>query len=81
MLKSVNKLDELGILVRDTRLIQGLTQNELAALLPGFSKEFVADLESGKTTIEFGKALAVLHALGLRMAIAYDDALAKGAKQ
>ena len=81
MLTSVSKPDELGVLVRDTRLIQGLTQKELAGLLPGFDKETIASLESGESTVELGKVLAVLNALGLNIAIAYDGAFANGAKQ
>ena len=57
---------ELGLIVRDSRKQQGLTQEDLAGLT-GTGRRFISDLEQGKETAELGKVLAVLSALGLAL--------------
>ena len=64
---------DLGNCVRTARKAQGLTQKELAELFTAFSREYLSDLENGKPTVELGKALAVLSALGLRVSITSSD--------
>ena len=61
--------------VRAARKAQGMTQKELSGLFKAFSREFLSDLENGKPTVELGKALAVLNALGLRISVTSDDDL------
>jgi y4mF family transcriptional regulator len=46
----------------------GLRQDELAAAA-GVGVRFVVDLERGKPTVQLGRTLAVLAALGLDMKI------------
>jgi y4mF family transcriptional regulator len=59
-------VDEIGAVVRRTRLVQGLRQDQLAAAA-GVGIRFVVELERGKPTVRLAKVLAVLHALGCRV--------------
>ncbi|MEI6715761.1 MAG: helix-turn-helix transcriptional regulator [Verrucomicrobiota bacterium] len=59
---------EIGALVRKTRKSQGLRQDELAGAA-GVGLRFIVDLERGKTTVQLGKTLQVLAALGCRFEI------------
>lgn len=54
---------DLGILVRRVRKAQGLRQDQLAGVA-GVGLRFIVDLEAGKPTIQIGKLLKVLEALG-----------------
>ncbi len=64
---------DLGGIVRRARIDRGLTQGQLAALA-GTGRRFISELEAGKTTLEFGRMLAVCYALGVRLlAIASTD--------
>jgi HTH-type transcriptional regulator/antitoxin HipB len=60
--------DELGRIIRDTRVAQGLRQGQLAAAA-GVGVRFLIELERGKSTAQLGKTLAVLDALGCRVQI------------
>lgn len=64
-LKSVN---EIGILIRDARKAQGISQEQLAGVAATGTR-FISDLENGKRTIQLSKVLRVLDALGLGMYI------------
>jgi len=66
---SIINASDLGNCVRAARKAQGMTQKELAEFFTAFSREYLSDLENGKPTVELGKALAVLNALGLRVSI------------
>jgi y4mF family transcriptional regulator len=55
---------DLGQLVRRAREDNGLTQQEFADLT-GVGRRFVSELENGKPTIEFGKALKVALGAGI----------------
>lgn len=62
-------------MVRARRRRHGLRQDELAALA-GVGNRFLSDLENGKDSIEFGRALRVLAALGLTLRVnprTWDD--------
>lgn len=54
---------QIGTLIRATRKLQGLRQDELAAA-SGVGLRFLVELEGGKATAQLGKTLAVLAALG-----------------
>lgn len=60
---------EIGRLIRAERKAQGLRQDELAAA-SGVGLRFVVELERGKETVQLGKVLAVLAALGCDLTIA-----------
>lgn len=59
----------LGLAVRQTRKLHGLTQAELAGLA-GTGPRFIGELERGKPSAELGKVLDVLAVLGLRLQLA-----------
>ena len=59
---------DIGTAVRAARHRQNLRQDQLAAAA-NVGVRFIVDLEAGKPTAEIGKALAVLRALGLHLAI------------
>jgi len=59
---------EIGKAVRETRKKLGVTQKDLA-LTAGTGLRFVIDLEKGKETCEIGKALTILHTLGIRLTL------------
>jgi len=42
-----------------------------------FSREYLSDLENGKSTAELGRALDVVHALSLRLTLSSDEAAAE----
>jgi HTH-type transcriptional regulator / antitoxin HipB len=56
----------VGRTIRDARKSLGVTQKKLA-LSSGTGLRFIIDLERGKKTCELGKALTVLHTLGIKM--------------
>lgn len=62
----IKNIKQLGKLVKNIRKAQHLTQVELAAA-SGVGVRFISDLESGKETISFTKALAVTSVLGLQL--------------
>ena len=66
--KSFATTYELGAAVRAARKAQGLRQEELAGVA-GVGTRFVIELEAGKPTIQLGKAMAVLAALGLMLSL------------
>lgn len=57
---------EIGAIIRTTRKALGVTQRDLA-LTSGTGLRFIIELEKGKETCELGKALRVLHTLGIEM--------------
>lgn len=59
---------EISNVVRETRKKLGVTQKALA-LTAGTGLRFVIDLEKGKETCEIGKALTILHTLGIRLTL------------
>lgn len=60
--------EQIGRLVKETRKRLGVTQKDLA-LTSGTGLRFIIELEKGKPTCQIGKALTVLHTLGIRLAI------------
>lgn len=59
---------DIGTIIRATRKAQGLRQRELAAVA-NVGTRFLIELEAGKQTAELGKALAILAALGIDVAL------------
>ncbi len=58
--------EHIGQLVKQTRKRLGVTQKDLA-LTSGTGLRFIIELEKGKPTCQIGKALTVLHTLGIRL--------------
>ena len=59
---------EIGFVVRQARLAQGLRQDQLAAAA-GVGLRFLVELERGKPSVRLAKVLAVLDALGCRLQV------------
>ena len=64
----VSLVADIGAAVRKKRKEDGLTLADAAALC-GVGYRFMSDLENGKETVQIGKVLKVLKALGLDMTI------------
>jgi len=60
---------DIGTAIRKKRKEDGLTLADTASLC-GVGYRFMSDLENGKETVQVGKVLKVLTALGLDMTIA-----------
>lgn len=64
----------IGRIIREERKEIGLRQSELAAA-SGVGLRFVVELERGKPTVQLGKALDVLAALGCELQIRRPDGI------
>lgn len=60
----ITTVAEIGNLIREERVRQGLTQADLAGI-SGVGITFISQLENGKTTVEMGRVLNVLTMLGI----------------
>ncbi len=70
---------DLGTLVRRVRKAQGLRQDELAGVA-SVGLRFIVELEAGKPTIQIGKALKVLEALGCILSVSPPAGLDTGSE-
>ncbi len=64
-------IDTISQIIKNERREQGLTQDDLAGL-SGTGRRFISELESGKPTVQLGKVLLVLQALGLSLTISNE---------
>ena len=62
----INNTKDFGALVRKKRKNMQLTQSDLAAV-SGVGVRFISELENGKETVQFDKALKVAQVLGLKL--------------
>lgn len=65
---AITSVQELGNLVRECRVAQKMTQADILGLA-NTGNRFIVELENGKPTVQFQKALDVLDTLGLEMVI------------
>jgi y4mF family transcriptional regulator len=70
-------VEEIGAVVRQARLAQGLRQDQLAAAA-GVGLRFLVELERGKPTVRLAKVLSVLDALGCRLHVTTPPATRRG---
>ena len=63
-----NTIEKLGIIVKQARKEQGLTQEQLAATT-GVGVRFIREFEQGKESCHIGKALTVVSMLGIDITI------------
>lgn len=63
---TINNIQMLGVLVRQGRNSQGLTQEQLSATA-GVGVRFIRELEQGKESCQIGKVLIVLQMLGIEL--------------
>lgn len=68
-LGKIGSTKDLGRVVRERRKALNLTQSDLSGIT-GVGNRFIVDLENGKPTIQFEKALAVMKWLGIEMLLA-----------
>lgn len=66
MKNKIAKTTDIGAAIRKKRKEDGLTLADAAALC-GVGYRFMSDLENGKVTVQLGKVLQVLTALGLNV--------------
>ena len=64
----IGNVEELGRIVRETRNRQGMTQADILGLA-NTGNRFIVELENGKSTVQLGKVLTVLDALGLELQV------------
>jgi y4mF family transcriptional regulator len=64
MKNKIIKVADIGALIRKKRKEDRLTLADAAALC-GVGYRFMSDLENGKATVQLGKVLQVLKAMGL----------------
>jgi len=62
----VNTPADLGRIIRDARLGTGMTQEEFADEL-GVSRQYVSQLESGKSSLHVTRLFSSLRMLGVRL--------------
>ncbi len=68
----MNTPEDIGRLVREGRKRLGLRQDALAASA-GVGVRFLVELERGKPSVQLGKVLAVLAALGIELNVRTRD--------
>ncbi len=68
MKRDIRNITDIGSIVRLKRKEIGLTQKQVSDLC-NIGVRFLSELENGKVTLEIGKVLNVLHALGLELNI------------
>jgi len=59
----IESMEQLGVIIRQSRKKQGLTQSQLAAI-SGVGIRFIREAEQGKESCYIGKVLHVLTMLG-----------------
>ena len=74
MKHKITSVTELGALVRATRKSVHMRLDDLAAT-SSLSKQFVNDVELGKSGVHLGKVLQVLQELGVHMYIDVPDSV------
>lgn len=66
---NISNPEQLGILIRQVRKKQGITQEDLSSLV-GVGPRLIGEIERGKPTAEIGKVFQLLAGLGLVISIA-----------
>ena len=64
----IQDAESLGQAIRQQRRRLKVTQKDLA-MTSGTGLRFIIDLEKGKPTCQLGKALEIVHALGMKLEI------------
>ena len=67
-MQAISDSRDLGLLIRQERKAQKLTQEQLAGLT-GVGVRFVRELEAGKESCQIGLALQVATSLGLTVSV------------
>ncbi|MES2867396.1 MULTISPECIES: helix-turn-helix domain-containing protein [Actinomycetes] len=70
---TVERPHDFGDLIAGMREEQGVTQDELADRL-GFSRSYLSELESGKSTVQLARLFRTLHSLGVSVEVSWESA-------
>ncbi|MBF2714311.1 helix-turn-helix domain-containing protein [Agrobacterium vitis] len=73
-MENIKDTKSLGILIRQERKQQGLTQEQLAGVI-GVGVRFLRELEAGKESCQIGRAMQVLAGLGLIVSVGRRQSL------
>ncbi|EHS49414.1 helix-turn-helix domain protein [Rhizobium sp. PDO1-076] len=73
-MEKISDTKSLGILIRQERKQQGLTQEQLAGVI-GVGVRFLRELEAGKESCQIGRAMQVLAGLGLIVSVGRRQSL------
>ena len=65
---SLTSVLEAGIAIRTLRKRAGIRIDDFA-MAAGVSKQFMTDLENGKSTVQMGKVLQLLQRLGIKVGL------------
>ena len=65
---SLTSVLEAGIAIRTLRKRAGIRIDDFA-MAAGVSKQFMTDLENGKSTVQMGKVLQLLQRLGVKVGL------------
>lgn len=68
----IQSTETIGHYIRQVRKQLGVTQKDLA-LTAGTGLRFIIDLENGKPTCQIGKALQVVHVLGIQLNLSHAE--------
>jgi transcriptional regulator with XRE-family HTH domain len=71
---SIHSVGDIGRIVRASRKAQNVRLDDLAGSAQ-LSPVFVGDTERGKDSIQFGKALRLMHELGIHMTVEIPDSM------
>ena len=74
IMEKISDTRSLGILIRQERKQQGLTQEQLAGVI-GVGVRFLRELEAGKESCQIGRAMQVLAGLGLIVSVGRRQSL------
>lgn len=69
---TVERPHDLGDLVAGLREERGITQDALARQL-GFSRSYLSELESGKSTVQLARLFRTLRALGVSVEVSWGS--------
>ena len=64
--------EDLGLAIRAVRKSSQVRQDDLAGAV-GVSRRFTAEVERGKSTVQFGRVLRLLEELGIYLSIDIPD--------
>jgi y4mF family transcriptional regulator len=75
MKHAIRSVEDIGLVLRAVRKSSGVRQDDLAATV-GVSKQFTADVERGKPTVQMGLVLRLLREMGISLSADIPDAVA-----
>jgi y4mF family transcriptional regulator len=75
MKHAIRSVEDLGLVLRAVRKSSGVRQDDLAATV-GVSKQFTADVERGKPTVQLGLVLRLLREMGIVLSADIPDSVA-----